>query len=295
LKRTIRLKEFTPNSRLVHVPQDWYLAARDPVLQREEFVMHTDANGFIKSSSHPTAPSQIIVLGDSVVEGMFVREPNRVCAELEALLRDRLGTAISVLNGGYSGATLLHTFNVMLNKVIPLRPQLVVIMSGFVDVDVGKLSCSFWSQDCWLEPIVDLHTPNTKRDTSYREAADYADRERLGRLLIETGRLFDVPICFATVPHRIHYKGEYVRRSGVSRIDFDRNVAVRRQVNTQVRRLALTTGTPLLDIEIALIGQDDLFYDEFHIHSSAGRVVAQAMMDEGLPTLIGDKSNGQTR
>lgn len=239
--------------------------------------MHTDEHGFVKSNDGPVSERRIVVLGDSVVEGMFVDEDDRLCAKLEALLNRRFQTSLSVLNAGYSGATLLHSFNVFLNKIVPLRPEAVVLMSGFVDVDVGKVRKSFWSTDCWLEPIVDVDADNTARDKDLLGSPDYSDREKLLELVLGAAGIFQVPLIMATVPHRFSRECEYTRRSGISPDEFARELGLRKAVNQQVRQIALRHGIPLIDLEIGLMGNDHIFYDAFHLHAAGSHVVANEM------------------
>ncbi len=123
MRRAVRLKEFPPSSVIHNTPPDWYLLAKDSTLVNREYVIRTDQNGFILSGPNvKSAEIQVIVLGDSVVEGMYVDEGARMCSCLESSLSGAVGTPIQVLNGGYSGATTLHLFNTFLNKVVPLKP-----------------------------------------------------------------------------------------------------------------------------------------------------------------------------
>lgn len=177
MKRAIRLKEFEPNSRIVNTPPDWYIAARDPSLPQKEYEIVTDENGFIVPAQRRPG-RKIIVLGDSVVEGMFLDPDRRFCSVLNDVLGQHFGDEVEVLNGGYSGATILHLLNVFINKVIPLSPLAVVIMTGIVDVDTAKKRLSFWNNDCWLEPLFDLHNNNSARDEQNNDIFDFSDRDR---------------------------------------------------------------------------------------------------------------------
>ena len=139
-RRHIRLKEFPSGQEISNTPNPVYISERDSSLVAKTYKMLTDSNGFILSGSTPRETSKkVIILGDSVVEGMFSDPEDRLCARLEKALCEHLGEDISVLNAGYSSATSLHSFNVFLNKIIPLKPAAVIFLSGIVDVDVAYL------------------------------------------------------------------------------------------------------------------------------------------------------------
>ncbi|WP_222597480.1 hypothetical protein, partial [Neisseria gonorrhoeae] len=116
-------------------------------------------------------------------------------------LRSENAVDVIVRNGGYSGATTLHMLNLFLNKIIPLKPDVVILMTGIVDVDVANLESSFWSRDCWLEPIVDLNANNSWRDQNLLSAPNVADRRRLLDLFSLAARSFGIELWFATIPH----------------------------------------------------------------------------------------------
>jgi hypothetical protein len=125
--RAIRLQEFAPSSIIRYTPPDWYSA--DSSLERRQYLLRTDENGFILSGPEPVnSTKNLIILGDSTVEGMFLDEDARFCSKLETQIVETLGISVRVLNGGYSGATSLHLYNTFINKIIPLHPIGVVLL-----------------------------------------------------------------------------------------------------------------------------------------------------------------------
>src|SRR5580704_18039717 len=157
MPRAIRLKEFPKSTEIVNTPPDWYVSARDSSLLRQPYKISTDENGFIlpEPPSKPNCPA-VIFLGDSVLEGMFSLPEDRICSQLQQILAKEKSIDVTVLNGGYSGATILHSFNTFMNKIIPLQPAAVVLMTGMVDFDCSLFKASFWSKDCWIEPIIEM-------------------------------------------------------------------------------------------------------------------------------------------
>ncbi len=287
MRRAIRLKEYTPSSVIRNIPPEWYLRAKDSTLENREYLLRTDPNGFILSGpNYDTSDLQIVVLGDSIVEAMYVDEHSRMCSHLETSLAELIGRPIQVLNGGYSGATSLHLFNVFLNKVVPLKPVAVLLMTSVLDADVAVRKGDYWNKDCWLEPLLDVDLHNTVRDNEFRPAPDYSSRPKLLSLFQTAGAQFDIPVWFATAPHRQLFQGEYIKKTFKNRADFDAEVAHRRAVNAITRKFALENKAPLFDLEISMIDKHDIYYDMFHHNARGGGVAAKHLIDAGLARAV---------
>jgi hypothetical protein len=241
--------------------------------------MKTDENGFVlpEPTSKPNCPS-VILLGDSVVEGMFARPEDRLCSRLQDILAREQGVDVAVLNGGYSGATILHSFNTFMNKIIPLRPAAVVLMTGMVDFAVALVKASFWSRDCCIEPIIEIGANNQWRDPDRRSEPSFEDQSRLMAMFFAASRIFEVPVWYATLPHRQVFAGAYAEKAFKSRGAFDREVNLRLGVNGVTRGIALRDSVPLFDLERNLADRTDIFYDMFHLNAVGGEVVARSLI-----------------
>jgi hypothetical protein len=287
MRRAIRLKEYPPGSVIRNIPPDWYLHAKDSTLETGEYIIRTDHNGFILAGEHYiSSDTQIVVLGDSIVEAMYVAEHLRMCSCLEASLTRVVGVPVQVLNGGYSGATSLHLLNVFLNKVVPLKPVAVILMTSVLDADVAVRKGDYWNKDCWLEPLVDIDKHNTSRDNEFRSTPDFSSRPRLLSLFQTAGALFDIPVWFATAPHRQLFQGEYVEKTFKDRSDFDAEVAQRRAVNAITRQFALENRAVLFDLELSMIDMHDIYYDMFHHNARGGPLAAKHFIDAGLARVL---------
>lgn len=283
MPRAIRLKEFPKSTEIVNTPPDWYVAARDSSLLEQPYKIKTDENGFIlpEPPSKPNSPT-VIFLGDSVLEGMFSLPEDRLCSRLQDILAKEKGVDVAVLNGGYSGATILHLFNTFVNKIIPLRPRAVVLMTGMVDFDVALAKASFWSRDCWVEPIIEINKDNQWRDLDKRSEPSFEDQSRLMAMFSAASRIFEVPVWYATLPHRQVFAGAYIEKAFKSREAFDDEVGRRRGVNDVTRRTALRDGVPLFDLEWELANRTDIFYDMFHLNPVGGEAVARSLIKCGF-------------
>lgn len=283
MSRAIRLKEFPRSVEIINTPPEWYVEARDSSLIRQDYKIQTDENGFIKSDpdNNLDAP-RLVFLGDSAIEGMYVIPEARMCSKLQSILKKEYGVEVRVLNGGYSGATALHSFNTFINKVIPLRPAAVILMTGMIDASVALKQASFWSQDCWIEPIIDLRRVNTWRDNNERNSPSFDDQIKLLMIFSAASRIFETPLWLATVPHRQLYHGEYVAKAFKGHAEFAREVDQRRAVNDVTRRTAIKQQLPFFDLELDLVERTDIFYDMFHLNSIGGEVVARSLIKLGF-------------
>jgi hypothetical protein len=263
------------------------MTTRDASLEQKPYVMDVDADGFIQSLRPGDATNQIVFLGDSVLECLFLDPDRRFCSILQDRLTDIYGLPVRILNGGYSGATILHSLNVFLNKVIPLQPRAVVLMSGVVDVEVANKPASFWSRDCWFEPVIDTEVPNSARDTGNTGRHDFADRSRMLKIMATAADQFGIPLWLATVPHRQVYQGEFVERMYPDRAVFDAEVQQRVCMNRITRDFAMAESRPFFDLEGLLADRSEIFYDMFHLNQLGGRVVADSLMQCGFASLVG--------
>jgi hypothetical protein len=283
MPRAIRLKEFPRSTEIVNTPPDWYVAEKDSSLVQQQYTIKTDENGFIlpEPLSRPNCP-KVVLLGDSVVEGMFARPEDRLCSQLQGILAREHGIDAAVLNGGYSGATILHSFNTFMNKIVPLRPAAVVLMTGMVDFEVALITASFWSRDCWIEPIVEVGEENQWRDPDRRSLPSFEDQSRLVSMFSAASRILEIPVWYATLPHRQVFAGAYIEKAFSTRVAFDSEVSLRQGINEVTRRAALRDGVPLFDLELDLASRIDIFYDMFHLNAIGGEVVARSLITSGF-------------
>src|SRR4051812_5268869 len=107
--RVIRLKEYPPCSTMSNTPPGWYVEEKNSTLPNKAYTVRTDRNGFIRSANDEGEfQRELIVLGDSVVESLYLDEGLRFCSVLQDLLCEQLPGRVRICNAGYSGATTLH-------------------------------------------------------------------------------------------------------------------------------------------------------------------------------------------
>lgn len=131
-KQNIRLKEFDHNVNKIHIPSDSYLRGAPQLDKNRAYFMSTDENGFISTGNSFIQDFTIAIVGDSFVENVFVDEISRFESILERKFLSN-GLRVKVINAGVSGMTGLSAFNLILNKLIKIKPTIVIFVQPSID------------------------------------------------------------------------------------------------------------------------------------------------------------------
>ncbi len=107
-----------------------------------------DGHGFIMPGAlHQDPDVTLVFLGGSTTECLMMEDDHRFPCRVGALLEGSTGLEVNAYNGGISGNHSLHSINVLLNKVLPLRPQIVVMMHNINDLVVLMHEGSYWNNN----------------------------------------------------------------------------------------------------------------------------------------------------
>lgn len=152
VRRHIRLREHPPNLnsliRLKARTLEKFQNAMVDDLDRTEYSLRTDANGFILPSKIYNDPDlSLAFIGGSTTECLVVDEDKRFPYRVGVALGEKFNKKINSYNAGFRANNSYHCLNVLLNKIIPLHPDIVVFMENINDVNVLLLSSgqSYWS------------------------------------------------------------------------------------------------------------------------------------------------------
>lgn len=116
-------------------------------LEEKTYPFRTDADGFVMPSRvHADPQLTLLFLGGSTTECYWVDEASRFPPLAGKLLGERLDKRVNSLNAGVSGVNTLHMLFVLLSKVIPMRPDVVVLMENVNDVNMMLFTGSYWSR-----------------------------------------------------------------------------------------------------------------------------------------------------
>lgn len=139
--RKIRLKEYPPDL-------DLKLAVPSNLALNKKFTeLKTDKNGFISDSlriKEDDNLSDIIFLGGSTSECLFVDESNRFPLLVDVKLDSIIGKNIKVTNAGVSANTSLHSTFTLLSKGLVLKPKVAFILHNINDLSSLNRTKSYW-------------------------------------------------------------------------------------------------------------------------------------------------------
>jgi len=154
--RYIRLKEYRPLSRIMLPFPRGHLPFTDNVFTKK-YPIDVDRDGFIKPSRRHAHPDlSVVFLGGSTTECMFVDEENRFPYVVGTILERDTGKKVNAYNAGMSGINSLHCLDILLNKVIPLKPRVVVFMENINDLSTLLYEGTYWNQNTTRSPVETL-------------------------------------------------------------------------------------------------------------------------------------------
>lgn len=180
IERSIRLREHRPGSVLTMEPDEAFLKEYTQNLAHRKYVVRVDDNGFIIPSRRYDDPDRTVVfLGGSTTECMLVDENLRFPALVGELVSRQTGLKVNSYNGGKGGNNSLHSLNVLLNKVVPLHPDMAIMMHNINDLVILMLEGTYWNNN-----------PKRSAVTSSREQPGPGDvvRATLGKWIPYTMR-----------------------------------------------------------------------------------------------------------
>ena len=105
------------------------------------------------SKVHDHPDLTIAFLGGSTTECTYVDEDNRFPYLAGRLLERRPHLKVNSYNAGRSGNNTLHCLNILLNKVVNLKPDIVVLMENINDLAILMYEKTYWNTNPSRSPI----------------------------------------------------------------------------------------------------------------------------------------------
>jgi len=195
VKRFIKLREFEPGYAEVLLPSLQAMAQSDTLVRRP-YIIRVDENGFImpaKVHEHPDLT--LVFLGGSTTEDIYDDENNRFPYLAGHLLEESTGLRVNSYNAAKSGNDSLHSLDVLLNKVLPLKPDLVAMMHNINDLSILLFEKSYWNRNPSRSPLIEKKP----------------DWRTVGKNLQETFQLardLVVPNLYAALHRLLHAEGK---------------------------------------------------------------------------------------
>ena len=90
---------------------------------------------------------RLVFLGGSTTECLHMEDDHRFPCQAGTVLERRTTLAVNSYNGGMAGNHSLHSIDALLNKVLPLRPRIVLMMHNINDLVILMHEGSFWNNN----------------------------------------------------------------------------------------------------------------------------------------------------
>jgi lysophospholipase L1-like esterase len=156
-RRYINLREILPCIDTVDTPPDRAVRTSDGLVQKP-YRVRTDANGFMLPYNHYDRPDLTLVfLGGSTVACIYVDEGQRYPYLVGQLLEQQTGKKITSINSGVGGNNSLHSLDILLHKIIPAKPDVVVMMHNINDLVTLIYDKTYWGSNPTRQPIVNFY------------------------------------------------------------------------------------------------------------------------------------------
>ena len=145
IQRYIRLREYKPYFSQDLTPPEAELNIADN-LARKPYRLRIDGDGFIRPSRiHERPDLSLVFLGGSSTACGYMGEEERFPYLVGRILEDNTGKRINSYNSGVGGNNSLHSLNILLNKVIPLKPEVALLCHNINDLTTLLLEGTYWS------------------------------------------------------------------------------------------------------------------------------------------------------
>jgi lysophospholipase L1-like esterase len=155
IKRSIRLREYEPLLVRYQHHYDPSCKVYDSFIEKD-YWLRIDRDGFIiPSKIHDNPDLKIIFLGASTTECTWVDQENKFPYVVGRLAEKDLGIKVNSYNASKAGNTTIHSLNILLNKLIPLNPDIVVMMHNINDLSTLFFEKTYWNKNRYRSTIVE--------------------------------------------------------------------------------------------------------------------------------------------
>ena len=146
LNRSINLREHMPLTDKFVMPSKLMLDASKK-LKKKKYRLRTDKDGYIVGNNWTNLdnlPVDIIFIGGSTTESLYVEEEYRFPFLLSKLIKKNNGSNLKVLNGGVAGNNSIHSLINIIAKGIKHNPKFIVFMHNINDLGTLSKTLSYW-------------------------------------------------------------------------------------------------------------------------------------------------------
>jgi len=156
IQRYVRLRELNPLTFEMITPRPGVFDTEAGSSPRR-VVIRVDENGFIIPSQVHASPELVVAfLGGSTTECRAVPEESRFAYLVGRCLESDLKVPVNSYNAARSGNNSLHSLDILLNKVMPLNPDIVVMMHNINDLITLMYENTYWNKNPNRRVIIEI-------------------------------------------------------------------------------------------------------------------------------------------
>jgi lysophospholipase L1-like esterase len=319
VERYIVLRERRPASDIPQTPSKQLAAVADG-LERKAYPFRVDADGYLLPSAvHEKPDLTVVFLGGSTTECMFMQEEERFPYLVGRELEKSLGLKVNSLNGGTAGNNTLHCVLALQGKVLPRKPQAVVLMECVNDLNYLMVVGDYWTSHATRGIVFDKDYGPVKnfliRHFMHRKVLDSSGEDEFAaqrgkknafdlaamtsayrknlELFVYLCRQHGITPVFMTQFNRFSEAPEenLLRQMQATRDDWGIDFAAYRKaymaLQDTMRAVAAEQKAGLIDLD-ALVPKDKaLMYDVVHLNPKGARLVADIVAAK-LPGILAD-------
>lgn len=281
-KRFITLRENKPNLHETRTP---------PYDKGKKYKFETDENGFVKPGKiHENPDLNIFFLGGSTTECEMVDEQYRFPYLTGRILEEKTGKKINSYNAGKSGNNSIHSLNNLINKVIPLRPNIVVRMEAINDLSTLLYEETYWNRNisrsnlsCFSKTKNGLRKFNNEWENSpFRDKIfdkDHqekikAEHKKILNLFVATTKASGAIPVLMTQANKIVRNPDFSARDGDKKFD-----QTYRQLYGDfqeiTRQVAKENNILLIDLDKEIPEKNEYLYDSVHFTNEGSKLAAE--------------------
>lgn len=273
--RFIKLREYPPNHVTTDRPSRFIMENIAPnSIERKHYLLRTDEHGFILGpQEHHEAPDhRIVFLGGSTTECLYVDEDLRFPYLVRQQLESITGKKINAYNGGKSGNESMHSLNVFMNKVLPIKPDIAVLMHNINDLCMLRAQGGYgypMSHKSHVQTAKNVFTRHEYPPLPVQTSQETIKQEFTANLrtFISIARIRNIKPVLMTQANRVEGDPLY------------------HEFNQIIRDIGVQEEVMVIDLA-KLIPQDpQCLYDSYHYTAQGSQKAAQVIVEHLKPLL----------
>lgn len=278
--RFIKLREYLPNTEIFARPSRDYMTHVAPnTIERKYYRLAIDSNGFIGPSEiHASPDHKIVFLGGSTTECLYVDEDKRFPYVVGRQLESTAQLKINTYNGGVSANESMHSLNALINKVLPMKPSIVVVMHNVNDLGVLRAHGSYWYTHSLKSHVQTSREVFTRYEFHPDQMQTKPEADLIQafsknlQMFIEVCKIHGVQLVLMTQANRV-----------------DQSDTLYHHFNDIIRNKARDNHVPMIDLAKYIPAEPDFLYDHYHYTAKGSLSAAEYISQHLLPLLKGVK------